>query len=93
MSEINDDAVTIVIGDESVSQDLTNEDNETQNPMVLKIIKKQHILRNEIIRIEAKLEVLNELIIEHIRENIQESFDDNDNDDDHDQEYHDFQND
>ena len=77
MSESSqDNAVTVIIGDDALSQDLSEESNN-QNPLVLIIIKKQKEIKYEIIRLEAKLDMLNELMVEHVTQNLFNNDDDN----------------
>jgi len=64
MSNQGDDDITVVVGSDELSQDLDNTNDES-NKMILIIIKKQKDLREEMLKLQGKLEVLNELILEY----------------------------
>jgi hypothetical protein len=70
MSEEGDDNLTVIIGDDELSQDLQNE--REQNPMVLKIVQKQKEIRDEMLKLQGKMEVLNELLIEYFVGDVEE---------------------
>lgn len=73
MSEIDDD-ITVIIGDNSCCS--SSEEN-TEDPFVLKINAKQQEVRDEMLRLQGKMEVLNELLIEHMMQNLDIDEDEN----------------
>lgn len=61
MSDQADDDITVIVGDDELSQDLET----NQNPVIMIIIKKQHELREEMLKLQGKMEILNEILLEH----------------------------
>ena len=65
MSNQGDDDITVIIGDDTLSQN-----TEINDTFVEKITAKQQQIRDQMLKLQGKMEVLSELLMEHYVEQL-----------------------
>ena len=65
MSNQGDDDITVIIGDDTLSQN-----TEIVDTFVEKITAKQQQIRDQMLKLQGKMEVLSELLMEHYVEQL-----------------------
>lgn len=62
----NQDDITVIIGDDEVSQNVS--DDSSEDSFVIKIKNKQQTIRDRMLKLQGQMELLEELLMDHIIE-------------------------